>query len=167
MMRCSPRSALFIPTRCCNPHLSGLGLALVGIALVCSPLGADEKQPGLPAKGKASSYAAKFEGKKTASGDVFKQDGYTAAIMPRSRWKTVKLRTRVKISHGDRSVVVEINDRGAGDGSLERVFDLTWKAMGYLANKEIKSDDDARKVGVITLDSISEVPASTPLGPAK
>ncbi len=35
--------------------------------------------------------------------------------------------------------------------------------MGYLVDKEIKSDADALKVGVIDLDSIMEVPATTPL----
>jgi rare lipoprotein A len=159
----------------CSPsapaRVHGLGavrLALVAlIVTACPSLQADEKAPGLPSKGKASSYAARFEGKKTSSGEVFKQDLYTAAIMPRARWKTVKLGTRVKITHAGRSVVVKINDRGAGDGSLERVLDLTWKAMGYLVDKEIKSDADALKVGVITLNSIVVVPETTPLGPVK
>jgi hypothetical protein len=87
--------------------------------------------------------------------------------MPKARWKTVKLGTKVKITHGGRSVVVKINDRGAGDGSLERVLDLSWKAMASLVDKKINSDADARKIGVVALDSIEEVAASTDLGPVK
>ncbi len=73
-----------------------------------------ETEP-LPTSGDASIYADRFEGKLTASRESFRQSGYTAALLPRDRWYSVPLGTRVKLTSGDRSVVVKINDRGAGD----------------------------------------------------
>ena len=56
--------------------------------------------------GTASYYAAKFDGRRTASGETFHNADYTAAH------RTLPFGTRVKVSRGDRSVVVRINDRG-------------------------------------------------------
>ncbi|ACU58234.1 septal ring lytic transglycosylase RlpA family protein [Chitinophaga pinensis] len=72
--------------------------------------------------GKASYYADKFEGRKTASGEVFRQGGLTAAH------RTLPFGTKVtviNVSNG-RSVKVRINDRGPfAEG---RVIDLSKKA---------------------------------------
>jgi rare lipoprotein A len=69
----------------------------------------------LPSSGQASIYSDIFDGEKTSSGDRFDQKGYTAALLPRSRWHAVPLGTRVELTHDGKSVIVEINDRGAGD----------------------------------------------------
>lgn len=80
--------------------------------------------------GKASYYADKFEGRKTASGEIFRQGGLTAAhrTLPFGTKVTV-----VNVSNG-RSVKVRINDRGPfAEG---RVIDVSKKA--------------ARKLGMVT-----------------
>lgn len=119
---------------------------------------------GLPKTGTASSYSDYFDGKLTASGDVYSHGAYSAAILPRARWKTVRMGTRVRITHGSATVVVVINDKGAGDGGMERVLDLSRLAMSKLVGWDLRSDADAFKAGIIHLDSIEAVPASTSLG---
>jgi rare lipoprotein A len=58
--------------------------------------------------GKGSYYADKFQGRKTASGDIFKQEKLTAAH------RTLPFGTKVKVINlaNGRSVNVTINDRG-------------------------------------------------------
>ncbi len=58
--------------------------------------------------GKASFYNDKFEGKTTASGEVFSQSKLTAAH------KTLPFQTKIKVTNlaNKRSVIVTINDRG-------------------------------------------------------
>ena len=76
--------------------------------------------------GNASYYADKFEGRKTASGEVFRQNKMTAAH------KTLPFGTRVKVinmSNGKR-IKVRINDRGPFVQS--RIIDLSKKAAGKL-----------------------------------
>lgn len=57
--------------------------------------------------GTASFYADKFEGKKTSSGEVFRQKGMTCAhnSLPLGTWVRI---TNIK---NDRSVVVKVTDR--------------------------------------------------------
>lgn len=59
-------------------------------------------------KGIASYYADKFEGRKTANGEIFKNSELTAAH------KTLAFGTLVKVTNlsNNKSVVVRINDRG-------------------------------------------------------
>lgn len=80
--------------------------------------------------GKGSYYADKFEGRKTASGEIFRQSGLTAAH------RTLPFGTKVtviNVSNG-RSVTVRINDRGPfAEG---RIIDVSKKA--------------ARKLGMVT-----------------
>jgi hypothetical protein len=125
------------------------------------------KPKGLPKSGDASIYSDWFEGKKTSNGETFHQSGDTAALLPESRWYAVKLGTKVKLTSDDKSVVVEINDRGAGDRdpNSTRTLDLSRTAASTLTGQEINDDDDAKQVGLIHLDSIEVVPADTPLGP--
>jgi rare lipoprotein A len=70
------------------------------------------------ANGVASFYANKFEGRKTATGEVFDQKKYTAAS------NTVKLGTYVKVTNltNGEVVYVKINDRMAA--SNKRLIDL-------------------------------------------
>lgn len=55
---------------------------------------------------KASWYGPGFHGRKTASGEKFNQHAMTAAH------RTLPFGTMVRVTRGDRSVVVRINDRG-------------------------------------------------------
>ena len=123
----------------------------------------------LPTTGDASIYADRFEGKLTASGESFRQSGYTAALLPRDRWYSVPLGTRVKLTSGDRSVVVKINDRGAGDNvaGSSRTLDLSRAAAAAIAGQHVDNDREAKGVGLIHLDKIEIVPKDTPLGALK
>ena len=56
--------------------------------------------------GTASWYGPRFAGKRTASGETFDPDQLTAAH------RTLPFGTKVRVSRGDKSVVVRINDRG-------------------------------------------------------
>lgn len=77
-------------------------------------------------KGKASYYSSKFEGRRTASGEVFRQDSLTAAH------KTLPFGTKllVKNSNNDSTVVVKVNDRLSKSSS--HVIDLSLKAAKKL-----------------------------------
>ncbi|MCH5715389.1 septal ring lytic transglycosylase RlpA family protein [Niabella hibiscisoli] len=76
--------------------------------------------------GKASFYADKFVGRKTASGTVFKQNKLTAAH------KTLPFGTRVKVKNqaNGKTVKVLINDRGPFVQG--RIIDLSKKAAQRL-----------------------------------
>jgi rare lipoprotein A len=65
--------------------------------------------PVLPVRvGQASWYGPGFSGRKTASGDLFDEEKFTAAH------KTIALGSRAKVTNlaNGKSVEVEINDRG-------------------------------------------------------
>lgn len=72
---------------------------------------------------KASYYHDKFNGRKTASGDVFSNKKYTAAH------KTLPFGTKVRVTNlkNDEEVIVEINDRGPF--ARGRQLDLSKKAF--------------------------------------
>lgn len=69
--------------------------------------------------GTASYYGGMFHGRKTASGDVFNENGYTAAH------KTLALGSYALVTNlrNGRKVIVRINDRGPF--SKERIIDLS------------------------------------------
>ncbi len=92
--------------------------------------------PRLSEKGIASYYADKFKGRKTASGEIFRQQKMTAAH------KTLPFGTRVRVKNlkNGRTVKVRINDRGPFVKG--RIIDLSKKA--------------ARRLGMLN-DGISEV----------
>lgn len=75
-----------------------LAIACMIIAVLAGTTSADAEV--------ASWYGPGFHGKKTASGERFNQWALTAAH------KTLPFGTRVLVTHGKRSVVVRINDRG-------------------------------------------------------
>lgn len=94
----------------------------VFVVLLCSLLCFSSCNRRITENGKASYYADKFEGRKTASGETFRQNGLTAAH------RTLPFGTKVtviNISNG-KSVKVRINDRGPF--SQGRVIDLSKKA---------------------------------------
>ena len=76
----------------------------------------------------ASYYHDKFNGKRTASGEIFNNKEFTAAN------KTLPFGTRVKITNTqtDKSVIVRINDRGPF--THKRAFDLSKAAFNEIGN---------------------------------
>jgi rare lipoprotein A len=70
--------------------------------------------------GVASWYGAELAGNKTASGERFNPQALTAAH------RTLPLGSKVRVTHGGKSVVVRINDRGPFHGN--RVIDLSQAA---------------------------------------
>jgi rare lipoprotein A len=70
-------------------------------------------------EGKVAHYGAKFNGRKTASGEIFNANAMTMAH------KTLPFGTRVKVTNlaNKKSVVVRVNDRGPTDPG--RIGDLT------------------------------------------
>jgi len=117
-----------------------------------------------PTSGEASTYSDFFSNKPTSSGDIYTHAGYTAALLPKARWNALPLGTLLKLTYQGRSVVVKVNDRGAGNGSMNRVLDLSRAAYAYLINKPLSSITD-KTASVIQLTSIVQVPATTKLGP--
>lgn len=78
-------------------------------------------------KTQASYYHDKFNGKKTASGDVFSNKKYTAAH------RTLPFGTKVRVTNlsNEEQIIVEINDRGPF--TKGRNLDLSKKAFMDLA----------------------------------
>lgn len=76
--------------------------------------------------GKASFYADKFQGRKTANGETFRQNRMTAAH------KTLPFGTKVKVKNLDngKTIKVRINDRGPFVAG--RIIDLSKKAAKKL-----------------------------------
>ena len=118
----------------------------------------------LPISGQASTYSDYFKGRLTSSGEPYSHAGYTAALLPKERWHAVPLGTLVRLTYNGRVVVVKVNDRGAGDGTMARVLDLSRAAYAYLINRTLDSVTDAN-AGVIQLSLIEIVPPGTPVGP--
>jgi rare lipoprotein A len=93
-------------------------------------LGAGKKNRDKGARGTASFYADKFNGRKTANGEVFDNSGMTAAH------NTLPLGSYVKVTNlrNGRSVIVKITDRLHRNN--KRIIDLTKTAarqLGFLA----------------------------------
>ncbi len=76
--------------------------------------------------GKASYYADKFQGRKTASGETFRQNRMTAAH------QTLPFGTKVKVTNlsNGKTVKVRVNDRGPFVAG--RIIDLSRKAARKL-----------------------------------
>lgn len=92
------------------------------IVLLCTILFLTSCSRKITENGKASYYADKFEGHRTASGTTFHQNRLTAAH------RTLPFGTKVKVTNvaNGRSVKVRITDRGpSAEG---RVIDLSKKA---------------------------------------
>lgn len=73
-------------------------------------------------KGEASYYAERYEGQKTASGEIYKREAFTAAHA------SFPFGTKVRVTNlsNNKSVLVEINDRGPHKAG--RVIDLSYAA---------------------------------------
>jgi rare lipoprotein A len=87
---------------------------------------ASEAELQLLGSGRASYYADKFDGRRTASGEIFDQDALTAAH------RTLPMGSLVKVTceKTGRSVTVRVNDRGPFTGS--RVIDVSKAAAREL-----------------------------------
>ena len=87
-----------------------------------------EKQDPKPVVlyGTASYYANKFNGRKTANGEIFNQEKLTAAcnVLPLGTW------VRVTNLRNGRSVIVKVNDRL--HSKMKRVVDLSRAAAQKL-----------------------------------
>lgn len=93
----------------------------------CATTGGPPPTPEQPSvTGTASFYAHRFNGHKTASGDVYDENDLTAAH------RTLPFGTRVRVTNveNDRSVVVTVNDRGPHNH--RRVIDLSRHAAELL-----------------------------------
>lgn len=77
----------------------------------------------------ASWYGGKFHGKRTASGEIFDQDAFTAAS------NTHKFGTKLKVTNraNGKSVIVKVNDRG-GFSKHGRTLDLSRGAFNEIAS---------------------------------
>jgi len=107
-----------------------LTIALL-IGLVTSAQAQEVKAPANASKkGIASYYHPKFEGRRTATGEVFKNEKFTAAS------NKLRLNTYVKVTNPSNGhvVYVKINDRMAA--SNKRMLDLTQAAADQLGYRK-------------------------------
>ncbi|MGB5660474.1 MAG: septal ring lytic transglycosylase RlpA family protein [Thermoanaerobaculia bacterium] len=88
------------------------------------------REPANVEEGLASYYADSFHGRKTASGDTYSKQAYTAAH------RTLAFDSRVKVTNldNDKSVWVRINDRGPHVEG--RIIDLSGAAARKLGITE-------------------------------
>ena len=79
----------------------------------------EKAEIGTKIEGEASYYGPGFDGKQTASGEIFDQDDYTCAH------KTLPFGTKLKVVRKDNgeSIEVRVNDRGPYVG--DRILDLS------------------------------------------
>jgi rare lipoprotein A len=92
----------------------------------------------------ASYYHDKFNGRKTASGELFDNNSYTAAH------KTLKFGTKIRVTNtvNDSSVIVTVNDRGPFVKGRE--LDLSKKAFMEIAKFK------KRGYLIVTIETIEE-----------
>ncbi len=112
-------------------------ILLLSIVLsACSQSATDSKTTQMPEysflkreSGRASFYADKYQGRPTASGELFDQSARTAAhrTLPFGTWLKVINRKNGK------SVMVRVNDRGPYIKG--RIIDLSKSAFEAIANK--------------------------------
>jgi len=105
------------------------------VASSCAPYHARHKPIKYQAIGIASWYGPGFHGKRTASGEYFRQSALTAAH------RTLPFGTSVKVTNlaNNKSIVVRINDRGPYYSN--RLIDLSYaaaKKIGLLATGTAK-----------------------------
>lgn len=104
-------------------------LLLLSITLLMTSCGTS-KSTTYKSNGVASYYHDKFNGRKTASGERFNNNDYTAAH------KELPFGTKVRVTNlaNGKSVIVTINDRGPF--SKGREIDLSKKAFMEIADKK-------------------------------
>ena len=108
--------------------LVALAFFAIGCASRHAPAAARGAPPSAaPATGEASYYAARFQGRPTASGERFDNNQLTAAH------RTLPFGTKVRVTNlsNVRSVVVRVNDRGPY--ARGRIIDLSSVEQAALA----------------------------------
>ncbi|WP_291908475.1 septal ring lytic transglycosylase RlpA family protein [Chitinophaga sp. CB10] len=99
---------------------------LPSVAIACMLLCCTACSKKVTQTGKASYYADKFDGRKTASGETFRQNALTAAH------PSLPFGTRLKVTNmaNGKTVKVRVNDRGPF--AKGRIIDLSKKAAKRL-----------------------------------
>jgi rare lipoprotein A len=115
--------------------VAGVLVTLAGLLLAAPAVAQTEE-------GTANFYSDKFEGKKTASGQIYDKNGLTASH------KKLPFGTKVQVTNLDngKSVVVTINDRMAA--SNPAVIDVTRKAaedLGFTKSGKAKVKVEVQK----------------------
>ncbi len=109
-------------------------------------------------EGKASFYASRFHGRKTASGEIYHRDSLTCAH------RTLPFGTKLRVTNLDngKEVVVTVSDRGPHIKG--RIIDLSRQAAreigmigSGIANVQIKPYTDIR-IPYLAYDSIPRLP---------
>ena len=90
--------------------------------------------------------------------------GFSAALLGDYKG-ALPFGTRLLLEHGDRKVVVEVNDYGPGRQGKSRVLDLSRAAAALLLGKQL-DEVTPLQAGVIHLDRITIVPNDAALGSA-
>lgn len=103
---------------------------ILSVVMFFSNIKPAETLPLLVQKGKASFYAKKFSGRRTAYGEKVRAEALEGAH------RTLPLNTLVEVTNtaNDRSVIIRINDRGPF--AKGRVIDMTYaaaKALGMIS----------------------------------
>lgn|SRR5574341_115149 len=114
-----------------RPLRSFLAYAALASAMLsgagCASLQVNSQHPSPYQEiGWASYYAHKFHGRPTASGEIYDENGLTAAH-PKLPFGTV---VRVTNLTNKKSVVLKVNDRGPLSG--KRIIDVSYKAAQEL-----------------------------------
>lgn len=104
---------------------------LIAIVLSIICIVSFSQEIGYTQTGKASFYGPNLHGKRTASGERFNMNSYTAAH------KTLPYGSYLKVTNtsNNKSVIVRVNDRGPY--SHERIIDVSWlaaKKLGIVRN---------------------------------
>ena len=101
----------------CKTKNRNIFLCFLLLVLVCYQGFSQTTEMGL-----ASFYSDKFEGRTTASGEIYKQEKMTAAH------RTLPFNTRIKVTNlaNKKSVIVTVNDRGPF--VKDRIVDLSKQA---------------------------------------
>ena len=105
-------------------------LLLLSVITACSSSKSASSYAVYNKKAVACYYADKFNGKKTASGEVFSNSKYTAAH------RKLPFGTKVRVTNkaNNKSTVVTINDRGPFSAGKD--IDLTKKAFLEIADNK-------------------------------
>jgi len=142
--------AVAASTGCASRQEPGLpGSMVPAEAGATDPSGTGQPGPAVLAQGRASWYGLGFHGRKTANGERFDMNDYTAAH------PSLPFGTRVLVRNpgNGRSVIVRINDRGPYSGG--RIIDLSFAA--------------ARSLGILTFGTrnvvLLEAPPGAVVGP--
>ena len=105
---------------------AALVAAGIGFALILGIAGSSNNADASSYQGRASWYGPGFHGRKTASGERFNMNAYTAAH------RSLPFGTKVRVTNkrDGRSVVVRMNDRGPYSGG--RILDVSKAAASRL-----------------------------------